>query len=45
MKVSRLVIDIDEELRYKFRIATLKQGKTMKEVLTEYIQEYIDEHG
>ena len=45
MAESRLVIDIDEDLKIKLKIIELKQKKTMKEIITELIQEYVDDYG
>ena len=45
MAESRLVIDIDEDLKIKLKIIALKQKKTMKEIITELIQEYVDDYG
>ena len=42
MTKSRLVIDIDEELKIKLKIVALQEKKTMKQVLTELITEYVE---
>ena len=45
MTESRLVVDIDEDLKIKLKIIALKQKKTMKEIITDLIKEYVDDYG
>lgn len=45
MNKSKLTINIDKELKLKFQIVALKEEKSMKEILTEFIENYVDEHG
>ena len=45
MNKSKLTINIDKDLKLKFQIIALQQEKTMKEILTEYIESYVDEHS
>ncbi|MDQ0200437.1 hypothetical protein [Neobacillus ginsengisoli] len=44
-KTVRLSIGISETIRNDFRDAVEKNGKTMKEVLTLYMQKYIWKQG
>ena len=41
---KQLVIEIDENLRTELRMVALKQKKTVKEIVTQLIQKYIDEN-
>ena len=43
-KQKQLVIEIDEDLRTELRMVALKQKTTVKEIVTQLIREYIDEH-
>lgn len=45
MNDESITIYIDKELKTKFKIVALKEGKTMKEILTEFIESYVNEHG
>lgn len=40
-KTTRLVIEIDESLRDRFKERSDKEGRTMKYLLTRYIKEYV----
>lgn len=41
MSDSYINFKIDSELKTEFKIKALKQGKTITEILNEYIKEYI----
>ena len=41
---KQLVIEIDENLRTELRMVALKQKTTVKEIVTQLIQKYIDEN-
>jgi len=41
---KNLVIQIDEDLRTDLRMVALKQKKTVKEIVTNLIKEYVEEN-
>lgn len=43
MAIKRLTIELTEEMHQKFKVAVASKGTTMKEVLTERIEEIIKE--
>lgn len=45
MQRFRLTIEVPENIRDEFRKAVERNGKTMKEVLTLYMQKYIWKQG
>lgn len=44
MSKTRIVIEIDEDLKIKLKIKALKQKKSMKQLVTELIEEYVYEN-
>ncbi|NET36964.1 MAG: copy number control protein [Cyanothece sp. SIO1E1] len=42
-KTVTLKIDVPEDLRNAFKGACAVQGKSMKEILIEFMQEYVDQ--
>ena len=44
MTQTRLVIDLDEELKTNLQIIAVKQRKTMKQVVTELITEFVEQN-
>lgn len=40
MKTSRMILEIETEVRNSFKAKCVLQGKTMREVLTEFMQNY-----
>lgn len=43
MAQTRLAFDIDEELKVKLQIIALQEKKSMKQIVTELIQEFVAE--
>ena len=43
-ETKQLVIEIDEDIRTELRMVALKQKKTVKEIVTNLIIEYIKEN-
>ena len=41
---KNLVIQIDEDLRTDLRMVALKQKTTVKQIVTNLIKEYVEEH-
>lgn len=41
MSDSYINFKIDSELKTEFKIKALKQGKTITEILNEYVKEYV----
>ena len=41
--VTRMTFDIDEDLKTELQIIALKEKKTVKAILTELIQDYVNE--
>lgn len=41
MSDSYINFKIDSELKMEFKIKALKQGKTITEILNEYVKEYV----
>jgi len=41
---KQLVIEIDETLRTELRMVALKEKTTVKEIVTNLIKEYVEEH-
>lgn len=44
MQTVLLNINIDKELRDQLKIIAVKQDTTITEILTHYIEEYVDEN-
>ena len=44
MNEESITIYIGKDLKRQFKIIALKQEKTMKEILTEFIEEYVETH-
>ena len=42
--VTRMTFDIDEDLKTELQIIALKQKRTVKDVLTELIQDFVNEN-
>ena len=42
--ITRMTFDIDEDLKTELQIIALKQKRTVKEILTELIQEFVNEN-
>ena len=42
--ITRMTFDIDEDLKTELQIIALKQKKTVKEILTNLIQDYVNEN-
>lgn len=42
--VTRMTFDIDEDLKTELQIIALKQKKTVKEILTDLIQDFVNEN-
>ena len=42
--ITRMTFDIDEDLKTELQIIALKQKKTVKEILTELIQDFVNEN-
>ena len=38
---KRLVVEIEEELKYKFKLATMKNKTDMRTAVLDFIREYI----
>lgn len=43
MSDSYINFKIDSDLKTEFKIKALKQGKTITEILNEYIKEYVED--
>jgi len=43
-ETKQLIIEIDENIRTELRMVALKQKKTVKEIVTNLITEYIEEN-
>ena len=41
---TRMTFDIDEDLKTELKIIALKQKKSVKDILTELIQEFVNEN-
>ena len=44
MPVSRMTFDIDKELKTELQIIALRQGKTVKDILNDLIQDFVNEN-
>ena len=42
--ITRMTFDIDEDLKTELQIIALKQKRTVKEILNELIQEFVNEN-
>ena len=42
--ITRMTFDIDEDLKTELQIIALKQKRTVKEILTELIQDFVNEN-
>lgn len=45
MSKSTLNISIDEELKIQLKIIAIQEKKTVSEIISELVQQYIDENG
>lgn len=45
MSKTRLNIYIDEELKIQLKIIAIQKKKTASEIISELVQQYIDENG
>ena len=45
MSKTKLTVSINEELKIRLKIIAIQEKKTVSEIITELVQEYIDEHG
>ena len=43
-ETKQLIIEIDENIRTELRMVALKQKKTVKEIVTNLIIEYLEEN-
>ena len=44
MTIARMTFDIDKDLKTELQIIALKQDRTVKDILNELIQEFINEN-
>ena len=44
MTKSRMTFDIDKELKQELKIIALKQDRSVKDILGELIQEFVNEN-
>jgi len=44
-KVKRMNLNVDVELHNSFKVVTAAQGLNMTDVLLEFIQQYVANHG
>lgn len=42
--ITRMTFDIDEDLKTELQIIALKQKRTVKEILNELIQDFVNEN-
>ena len=42
--ITRMTFDIDEDLKTELQIIALKQKRTVKEILNDLIQEFVNEN-
>ena len=45
MSKTKLTISIDEELKIQLKIIAIQEKKTVSEIISELVQQYIDEKG
>ena len=45
MAKDKLTISINDELKIQLKIIAVKEKKTVSEIITELVQEYLNEHG
>ena len=45
MSKTKLTISIDDELKTRMKIIAIKEKKTVSEIITDLVKNYIDEHG
>lgn len=45
MSKTKLTISIDEELKIQLKIIAIQEKKTVSEIISELVQQYIDENG
>lgn len=45
MTKTKLTISIDEELKIQLKIIAIQEKKTVSEIISELVQQYIDENG
>lgn len=44
MPISRMTFDIDKDLKTELQIIALRQQRSVKDILNELIQGYVDEN-
>lgn len=44
MSISRMTFDIDKELKTELQIIALKQNKSVKDILHDLIQDFVNEN-
>ena len=44
MTNARMTFDIDKDLKLELKMIALKQDKPVKDILTELIQDFVDEN-
>ena len=44
MSISRMTFDIDKELKTELQIIALKQNKSIKDILHDLIQDFVNEN-
>jgi len=44
MPISRMTFDIDKELKTELKMIALKQDRAVKDILTELIQDFVNEN-
>ena len=45
MSKTKLTISIDEELKIQLKIIAIQEKKTVSEIISELVQQYINENG
>lgn len=44
-RIVRMNLNVEEPLHHAFKAATAAQGKNMTDVLLEFIEKYVAQHG
>jgi hypothetical protein len=44
-RIVRMNVNVEEPLHHAFKAATAAQGKNMTDVLLEFIEQYVSQHG
>lgn len=44
MSETRMTVDIDKDLKFELRMIALKQQKTVKEIISSLIQDFVNEN-